>query len=151
MTTEKRELGTISIIDGPSLHGVLTSLSIALPPPDGSGIGDSSHGFPVSFHIKLEPREGQRSAVLLVVVTSADDVEYDYCNYVLTGYFKKSSRNFLCSYFKLPITVRNGLADSIGWLTFRAKYHVHSRKGEMTIEYSDENPWFISRDIKRYD
>ncbi len=155
MTIEKRKLVIANIVDGPSIQGVFTSLSVALPPPDGSGIGNSAHGFPVQFSVNLPPREGwygnANPKTLLVVITSADNYEYDYCNYVLTGYFKKSSRNFLCSYFKLPADIKNGIIDTVGWLTFRAKYNVHSRKGEFTIEYSDKNPYFVMRSIKRYD
>lgn len=155
MTTEKRELVVADIVDGPSLHNVFTSLSIALPALDGCGVGSSAHGFPVNFSIILQPREGwhggDRPITLLVVITSADNFEYDYCNYVLTGYFKKSSRNFLCSYFKLPADIKNGVTDTVGWLTFKAKYNVHSRKGEFTIEYFDKNPYFVMRSIKRYD
>ncbi len=155
MTTEKRELVTARVDDGPSLHSVFTSLSVALPPPDGCGIGNLSRGFPVQFSVELPPREGWhgngRTEVLSVVITSADNFEYNYCDYVLTGYLKKSSRKFLCSRFNLPSDIKNGCIDTIGWPTFRVKYNVHSRKGEMVIEYSDQNPWFISRNINKYD
>ena len=153
MTTDKRELGSMDIISGPSLHSVITSLSVALPPPDGCGVSGTPFGFPVFFYI---PREGCHTGdepnTLSVVITGADNFEYDYCNYVLIGYFKKFSRIFLCSFFKLP-TLGESLdsLDSVGWLTFRADYNVHTRKGKMTIEYSDKNPYHITRSIKRYD
>ena len=154
MTTDKRELGSIDIISGPSLHSVITSLSVALPPPDGCGVSGTPFGFPVIFYI---PREGypagDGSNTLSVVITGIDNFEYDYYNYVLIGYFKKSSRIWLCSSFELP-TLGDACfdtLDSVGWLTFRASYNVGTRKGKMVIEYSDKNPYYVMRSIKRFD
>ena len=153
MTIEKRELITTKIEDGPSLHSVLTSLSVVLPSEDGSNIKGS--GFPVCFQIVLPPRKGwrgvDRKPNVSVVITGLDNFEYNYCELILTGYFKKiSTRREFCSYFCLPTDVKEDGVDSVGWLTFRAKYNVHTRKGEITIEYSDENPWFVVRSIERF-
>ena len=153
MTTPKRELVTTSITDGPPLHRVLTSLSVILPSEDGSNVRGS--GFPVYFQIVLPPRKGWRgysNPNISVVITGFENFEYNYCDLILTGYFKKiSTRRELCSYFCLPVDVKEDGIDSVGWLTFRAKYNVHTRKGEITIEYSEENPWFVVRSCKRFD
>ena len=158
MTTDKRELSTTSIVGGPSLHSVLTSLSVALPPPDSGGRdNDLPFGFPLSFCFKMEPRNrwrGDGSGVIKteVVITGVENIEYNYSDYVLSGYFKRNSRMFLCNIFELPHYIKKDLNyDLSGWLTFRAKYNVHTRKGEIIIEYSDKSPWFVNRDIKRFD
>ena len=155
MTTDKRELVTTKIEDGPSLHGILTSLSVILPSSDDDRRSDSPFGFPNVFEVLLQPIEGwQKSTKTMrasVVITGMENIEYNYSDYVLTGYFKKSSRHTLCSLFELPTEKINRSVDTLGWLTFVAKYNVHKRKGEITIEYLEEKPWFVIRNCKRFD
>lgn len=154
MTTEKRELVTTSIDDGPSLHSVLTSLSIILPSLDGSG-GNSPFGFPVIFKILLQPIKGwEKSTTAIavsVVITGIENIEYNYSDYILSGYFNKESRLTLCSLFSLPTEKIKRNIDVLGWLTFKVKYNVHKRKGEIIIEYSEKKPWFVGRNCKRFD
>ncbi|MFA5934316.1 MAG: hypothetical protein WC827_00300 [Candidatus Paceibacterota bacterium] len=155
MTTEKRELVTTSIDDGPSLHSVLTSLSITLPSLGSSG-GNSPFGFPVIFKILLQPIKGWEKSTtaiaISVVITGIENIEYNYSDYFLSGYFDKESRLTLCSLFKLPVDViKKGNVDICGWLTFKARYNVHKRKGEFIIEYLEKKPWFVGRNCKRFD
>jgi hypothetical protein len=146
MTTSKRIIVTTRITDGPPIGLILTSLSVILP-KTGPNHEDIPFGFPVHFSTILFPND------LFVVITGVNNTEYDYSNYIITGYFKKVTRRLICSECKIPTVIISGEEDSEGWLTFTAQYNTCTRKGEMDIEQSNNFPFFVgvSRKCKRFD